>query len=92
MYVLSKAGVVGLSLFMVVFIRALLVSRKTVKGLVGGPVTGYFLAFCAMLVVLMVKSLTTWHLNSLTTSLFVGMILGIVAGRFPDDPGKAENR
>ena len=31
-----------------------------------------------MLVVLIVKSFTTWHLNTLTNSLYVGVIFGMI--------------
>ena len=37
------------------------------------------LAFATILVVFMVKALTTWHLHTLTSSLFVGLIFGALA-------------
>lgn len=78
LYVLSKMGVVGFILFLSVFLTALTVSQRTVKRMTHSPETGYYIALCTMLIVLMIKSFTTWHLNTLTTSIYVGVMLGVI--------------
>jgi len=78
-YVLSKMGLVGLFLFMTLLGTALVVFYRGLKRLQPGTEMGLLLAFGLMLVVLMVKSLTTWHLNTLENSIFVGVILGVIA-------------
>ncbi len=80
-YVLSKMGLVGMSFFLFLYARVLIVSRRTAAAMQEGPAAGYYLAFCAMLFVLLFKAITTWHLNNLTTSLFVGTIFGVLGGR-----------
>jgi O-antigen ligase len=82
LYVLSKMGMIGFISFVLVYMKVLISSVKSMRILRHSMEMGLLLAFSSMILVLLVKSLTTWHLNTLTTSQFVGLILGIV-GVFP---------
>jgi len=79
LYVLSKMGAAGLLSFLMLLGSAVLIPIRHLKQLPLGTGMGLLMAFSGMLFVLMVKSLTTWHLNTLTNSLFVGVILGVIA-------------
>lgn len=78
-YVLSKMGLLGFIAFLSIFLTALVMGYQSLKRANWGIGMGLILSFNAMLFVLMVKSLTTWHLNTITSSLFVGVILGAIA-------------
>lgn len=79
LYVLSKMGLFGLFLFIGLFGTALVAFYRGLKRLGPGTEMGLMLVFGSMLVVLLVKSLTTWHLNTLEGSMFVGVVLGSIA-------------
>ncbi|HZY09989.1 MAG TPA: O-antigen ligase family protein [Bacteroidota bacterium] len=78
LYVLSKMGVLGLISFLSIFILTLGVVNKTLKKLSDRSEIGLLLAFASMIIVLLIKAFTTWHLNTLTTSLYIGVILGVI--------------
>jgi O-antigen ligase len=78
-YVLSKMGSIGFSIMMSVFITALYVGIRTFKRMEHDTEKGLMLAFLSMIIVFLAKSMTSWHLNTLTTSLYLGMILGVIA-------------
>jgi O-antigen ligase len=78
LYVLSKMGIVGFTAFLFLYLSVLRAARQSVKRLTEKSMVGMALAFTSMVFVLLVKSITTWHLNTLTTSLFLGVILGII--------------
>jgi O-antigen ligase len=77
-YALSKMGAVGFSIFMSIFGGAFIVGFRTMKKLNNDTEKGLLIAFLSMIIVLLVKSTTSWHLNTLTTSLYLGLILGVV--------------
>jgi len=78
LYVLSKMGIVGFSIF--AFLYSMIVWKITLilKKLRSPDEIGLLTAFASMIFVLLVKSLTTWFLNTLTTSLFLGVIIGVI--------------
>ena len=78
LYVLSKMGLIGLTLFLAVFGTALVVWYKLLSRFKGTDDLGLALAFGLMLIVMMFKSLTTWHLNDLNLALYVGCLLGAI--------------
>jgi O-antigen ligase len=78
-YVLSKMGLVGFIAFVFLFGCALSLAYRTLKKEVGGTRMGLMISYVSMLCVLLAKSLTTWHLNVLTSSLYVGLLLGAIA-------------
>ncbi|MEM4260706.1 MAG: O-antigen ligase family protein [Candidatus Woesearchaeota archaeon] len=78
LYVLSKMGLLGLTSIIFIYVKALISSIKAMSTLDQSIEMGLLLAFASMILVLLVKSLTTWHLNTLTTSEYIGVILGIV--------------
>ncbi len=78
LYVLSKMGIVGLTLFLSVFGTALTVWVRLLSRMKESEDLGLALAFGTMLVVIMFKSLTTWHLNDLALALYVGCLLGAI--------------
>ncbi len=78
LYVLSKSGIIGAAAFLWLLAAALRtglsVWREGTEDL-----RRYGLLWTTVLIVYMVKSITTWHLNSVTTSQFVGAMLGVIA-------------
>ncbi len=78
LYVLSKMGIVGFLGIIYLYASALVLARKSIRTLPHGPEMGLLIAFSSMVIVLLIKSLTTWHLNTLTISLFIGVILGVI--------------
>ena len=78
-YVLTKMGIAGFVLFIFLFMTALVTFYRGLKRLNPGTEMGLLVSYGCMLVVFMVKSLTTWHLNALENSIFVGVVLGAIA-------------
>ena len=79
LYVLSKMGIAGFLPFVAILITALVLAMRSLRRTVIPLERGTIIAFAAILVTLMVKAATTWHLNTLTSSLFVGVVFGAIA-------------
>jgi O-antigen ligase len=76
LYVLSKTGVVGLSVFLFFLLAwgtAILVAyRRAVDDVVRGVVLGWAAGY----IFLLVKSTTTWYLNESVLPLYLGLAIG----------------
>ncbi len=79
LYVLSKMGIVGFLPFAAILVCALALALKSLRRTLVPLERGIIIAFAAILVTVMVKAATTWHLNTLTSSLFVGVVFGAIA-------------
>jgi O-antigen ligase len=78
LYVLSKMGLIGFGLFASVFLTAVTVWSRCLHHFKDTEEMGLALAFGLMLIVLMIKAFTTWQLNDLSLSLYVGCLLGVI--------------
>lgn len=79
LYVFSKMGLIGLVPFLALLGTAVLLVWRTLRRLQGSVPHAILVAYGAMLLVFMAKAVTTWHLHTLTSSLFVGLVLGALA-------------
>ncbi len=77
LYVLTKMGIIGIVPFLLLLFSALKITPKVLNSDLGEEEIGIAFSFIMMLFVLVVKSLTTWHLNTVTFSSFVGVLFGI---------------
>ena len=76
LYVLSKMGLVGIVPFTLLVLVSIKAFMKTLKNID----EEYFkstVCFMSFLLLLAIKSFTTWHLNTGTFSLFVGLLFGV---------------
>ncbi len=78
LYVLSKMGIIGFAIFITLYGTIIKRIIKVVSKLSSAQEIGLFLSFASMLLVLLVKALTTWFLNTLTLSLFLGLLIGAI--------------
>lgn len=77
LYVLSKLGIIGLIPFLLMIFSSLRIGIKILRTNLPTIEVGVVFGFSMMFLMLVIKSLTTWHLNTVTFSLFVGVLLGI---------------
>ena len=77
LYVLTKMGIMGIIPFLLILISVLKVGPLVLKSNMEAEEVGIVFSFIMMVLVLVVKSLTTWHLNTVTFSSFVGILFGI---------------
>lgn len=77
LYVLSKMGIVGFIPFLMILIYSLSVGLKILRSKLDIEEISMALSFIIMLLFLVIKSFTTWHLNTVTFSLFIGLLFGI---------------
>ena len=84
-YVLAKMGVVGAIAFTFLLARTVWIFSQTIRRMDAGPEMGIVLAYGGMFLVFIFKSATTWHLNALFESTFVGVLFASLAN-FADSP------
>jgi len=77
LYILSKMGIVGFIPFLMIIIYSLSVGLKILKSKLDIEEISIAFSFVIMLLFLVIKSFTTWHLNTVTFSLFIGLLFGI---------------
>ena len=77
LYVLSKLGMIGFIPFVMMLFTAIKVGIKILKSNLDSEEIGVVFSFIMMLLTVVIKSFTTWHLNTVTFSMFVGVLLGI---------------
>lgn len=78
LYVLSKMGLLGFVPFIITLYYAFIVGVRVCKSRrFSDEETGIVFSFSMMFAFLLFKSFTTWHLNTVTFSLFIGFLLGI---------------
>ncbi len=78
LYVLSKMGIMGFIPFLVLIIILVRVSYLSVVKNTINSETSIVFTFAIVLILISIKSLTTWHLNVHTFSLFVGFLFGVL--------------
>ena len=77
LYILSKMGIIGFVPFIMLIIYSISVIVKILKSKLEIEEISIVFSFLVMLLFLVIKSFTTWHLNTVTFSLFVGLLFGI---------------
>ena len=77
LYVLSKMGVVGFIPFIFLLISAIKIGYDVLKSNFDTEEKGIVFSFIMMLLTISIKSFTTWHLNTVTFSMFVGVLFGV---------------
>ena len=75
-YILSKMGLFGLLPFLAVLILSISQSFFLVKKIRENDEYLILFIMCMLLFCISIKSFTTWHLNSVTFSMFVGILFG----------------
>lgn len=78
LWVLSKMGLVGFALFLWLFLTSIIIAFRTAGKCRTNREQGLLISFTSIIIVLMIKATTTWHLNVLTDTLFIGVVLGII--------------
>ncbi len=77
LYVLTKMGLMGIIPFLFLLFSIFKVGPSILKSHLDSEEVGIVFGIILMIVVLSIKSLTTWHLNTVTFSSFVGILFGI---------------
>ena len=79
LYILSKMGLVGFIPFLMILLYSMQVGIKLLKSKLDIEEISIAFSFVIMLLFIVIKSFTTWHLNTVTFSLFIGLLFGICA-------------
>jgi O-antigen ligase len=77
LYILSKMGLIGLILFLSLIIYILLPIIKVAKRFYSDEFYQYSFIFLLIFLSVVIKSFTTWHLNTVTIAPFIGMSFGV---------------
>lgn len=77
LYVLAKMGLVGLLPFVMILVSSIRVGYLVLVGNIDEEEAKLVFIFIIILLMIAIKSFTTWHLNTLTFSPFVGILFGI---------------
>lgn len=77
LYIVSKMGLIGLFLFLLIIIYTLLPIIRVAKKFYSDEFYKYSFIFLLIFISVVIKSFTTWHLNTVTIAPFVGMSFGI---------------
>ncbi|MHB8853330.1 MAG: O-antigen ligase family protein [Ignavibacteriaceae bacterium] len=77
LYVLSKLGILGFIPFVWMLISAIKIGYEVLKSNIDTEEIGVVFSFIMMLLTVAFKSFTTWHLNTVTFSMFIGVLLGV---------------
>lgn len=77
LYIMSKMGFFGLLIFLSIIIYTLLPIIKVAKKFYSSEFYLYSFIFLLIFLSMVIKSFTTWHLNTVTIAPFVGISFGI---------------
>ncbi len=77
LYVLSKMGIVGIIPFLMIVILSIKVGYVVLKSDLDKIEISVAFTLLMMFAAISFKALTTWHLNTVTFSLFVGFLFGV---------------
>ena len=77
LYILSKMGLIGFIPFLFLLLYSIRVGIRILNSKLSLEEICIAFSFIMMLLFLIIKSFTTWHLNTVTFSMFIGLLFGI---------------
>ena len=77
LYILSKMGLIGFIPFMFLLFYSIRVGTRILNSKLSLEEISIAFSFIMMLLFIVIKSFTTWHLNTVTFSMFIGLLFGI---------------
>ncbi|MCX7983463.1 MAG: O-antigen ligase family protein [Bacteroidetes bacterium] len=82
LYVLFKMGIIGFVIFISMYITILKVFFQNIRKFEDIDSFGIYLAFGAIIIVLLIKAFSTWHLNTISNVMFIGILFAAIE-RYP---------